>query len=646
MSRKFYPIITGLSLLFSTPIFSQTFSLLKDINPGTAGSIFFNFTRVGNTVFFRPDDGSHGDELWRTNGTSAGTVMVKDINPNSTGSDLQEFINVNGVLYFRANDGDHGSELWKSDGTAGGTVMVKDIQPGTNDGVVSSFFALDNTLYFQANDGENGFELWKSDGTAEGTVMVKDIYPGDMHGGSPQSSNPTNFTAVNNEVYFAASAGIDTHEIWKTDGTPAGTTLVKDIYSGIPGYALTNFIDFKNTLYFSVISGDANELWKSDGTAAGTVQVATMQAGNFSNHAAVMNNILYFLEADGLWKSDGTNAGTELLKAKGGSFVFSPELLTVINGSVYFTGNDDEHGLELWISDGTAEGTVLIKDIYEGSASSDINAFAKVGDKLMFTANNGINGNELWISDGTAAGTKMVQDIEPGSEGSMQSAFYELKNAIVEGTGKIFVGATTAASGYEVWTANALAGAPLPVELLEFKGSLSGNDGLLQWKTENENNTSNYVMERSIDALNYSSIATVLARNSAGVNQYTYPDPNIVSLGAPVVYYRLKLVDLDGTFKYSNIVAIPIENNKATIRLYPNPVTNNVINLTITTSQDEKFYWRFTDNIGRMIKAGAYSVSPGINYISEQIGFVSTGVYYMQLYNGNDLQQVIKVMKE
>src|SRR5687767_10956006 len=126
MSRKFYPGYTIFTLLFfHFSVFGQTFSLLKDINPGSGGSSYFNFTNVNGTLFFRPDDGVHGDELWKSNGTGAGTVLVKDINPGIAGSELQEFVNVNGILYFRADDGVHGAELWKSDGTAAGTVMVR-----------------------------------------------------------------------------------------------------------------------------------------------------------------------------------------------------------------------------------------------------------------------------------------------------------------------------------------------------------------------------------------------------------------------------------------------------------------------------------------------------------------------------------------
>ena len=354
-----------------------------------------------------------------------------------------------------------------------------------------------------------------------------------------------------------------------------------------------------------------------------------------------MNGALYFLEGNGLWKSDGTTAGTGLLKEKGGSFAFSPELLMAVNNQLFFTGNDDANGLELWKSNGTAAGTVLLKDINPGSSSSDINAFSKVGSKLMFSANDGINGNEIWISDGTPAGTRIMQDIEPGSGSSMESQFFELKGAIVEANGKIFIGASTTAFGNEVWVANAPAEGPLPLELLEFKGTLVNSNAYLQWKTENETNTSVFIVERSLDGNSYNQVGTILAANRAGINHYSFTDPDIESLGVSIVYYRLRQVDLDGNFAYSGIVALSIENRKLTFRLYPNPVSTQ-INLTITSNQPQKLQWRLTDNIGRLIKAGYYSIAQGLNVVSEDIGFVPSGVYNLQIFNGTDFRQINK----
>ncbi len=86
--------------------------------------------------------------------------------------------NVNGTLYFGASDGTNGTELWKSDGTSAGTVQVRDIRPGASDAFPDYLTNVNGTLYFRANDGANGTELWKSDGTSAGTVLVRNISPG------------------------------------------------------------------------------------------------------------------------------------------------------------------------------------------------------------------------------------------------------------------------------------------------------------------------------------------------------------------------------------------------------------------------------------------------------------------------------------
>jgi ELWxxDGT repeat protein len=141
-------------------------TLLQDINPSGPGSRPYDFTSVGSVTFFGANDGLHGVELWKTNGTSAGTVLVQDIDPGPTGSNLGYLTNVNGTLYFSANDGTHGDELWKSNGTSAGTVLVQDIYPGSQSSNPSDLTNVNGTLYFSANDATNGDELWKSNGRA------------------------------------------------------------------------------------------------------------------------------------------------------------------------------------------------------------------------------------------------------------------------------------------------------------------------------------------------------------------------------------------------------------------------------------------------------------------------------------------------
>lgn len=438
-------IVLGLLTVSCFSINAQ--DLVKDIYPGAMGSIsayYPSLVNANGTLYFYANYPPNGTELWKSDGTDAGTVMVKDIGPGTINgiSSVYAPANVNGTIYFAANDNTTGIELWKSDGTEAGTVMIKDIRPGSLGSMSLAksplFTNVNGILYFVASDGINGEELWKSDGTDAGTAMVKDIKSGS---GNPDIKYLTN---VNGILYFAANG-----ELWKSDGSEAGTVMVKDINtSGIsePSY-LTNA---NGTLYFQASGAfGSKKLLKSDGTDAGTVMVSS----NCSDPKEItdVNGTVYF-SADNngreLWKSDGTAAGTVMVKNINPSGASNPSALTNVNGALFFKASDGTTaGIELWKSDGTEGGTVMVKDINTSFAYANSNPSYLINfdNSLFFQADNGINGSELWKSDGTGAGTVMVKDINTAAQTG--SSPKELTNV----NGTLYFVANNGTNGVELW---------------------------------------------------------------------------------------------------------------------------------------------------------------------------------------------------
>lgn len=348
--------------------------------------------------------------------------LVLDIQAGVKASNIQELYEFDGEVYFRADDGQHGSELWKTDGTAGGTVMVKDLNPGEASSIPGWFTEFRGELYFAALDG-SGDELWKTDGTSAGTMRVADINAGE------DSSRPSILTVLGDQLLFAATTDTG-DELWTSDGTSTGTEIVRDIRTGRPGSDpgfFSGLVVLGDHIYFNArTDNEGDELWKSDGTLAGTEIVIDIESGDRSSfpfNLFLHNGDLYFAaeqEAPGfdrlevfLFKVDGDTGEAKRVADipvdfNQGFFAYKDHL--------YFAGFTEELGTELYRSNG--DETELFNDILPGTMGSQPRGFHEFAGNLYFVAGDTVDPeNEaviprLWRTDGTSAFTFRVSENE------------------------------------------------------------------------------------------------------------------------------------------------------------------------------------------------------------------------------------------
>lgn len=248
---------------------------------------------MGTNVYFGVWDETHGSELWKSDGTTAKTVLVKDLVPGKGTSLTSGMVYaVSGAdMYFAAADEKHGVELWKTDGTEKGTVLVKDIQtlafpdrgsrcPDVAGALPHHMLTRDDAVYFAAADDATGTELWVTRGTAETTLRLDDMNPG------PGSSNPAQLTLAGNRLVYTATDGTDRGtELWamilpaKSPANPGAVVLGPDSILWTWQDISTEETGFK--------------LWSNSGTGTPTTVLrATLPANTTS------------------WRQDGLSANT------------------------------------------------------------------------------------------------------------------------------------------------------------------------------------------------------------------------------------------------------------------------------------------------------------------------------------------------
>lgn len=359
------------------------------------------FLQVGEIVYFLSLESDDMTALWRSDGTRAGTFTL---------TSMKDFIFMGATseyLFFAGWVDASGRELYRTNGQPGGTIRLKDINPGTGSGLShqSLYYApylsperyrgavLNNELYFAGNDGITGEELWKSDGTPEGTVLVRDINPGPASG---VETGP--FVAYNDRVYLRGDDGVHGPELWSTYGSQSGTTLFADLVPGTLGVGLIEFAALHDDeLYFGVGEpGDGGYqfvLWKTNGSPSATVRIRDIcfDCQLFSSSYDFNGRLMFFLyENYGiniLCATDGTGDGTEKLYSEflDGSIPFSAALSDYL---VFYTTSQG-HSIEFLRTDG--ESTTSFWQFNSGARTDDI-SMAKVGNLVYFSDHAGPGG--------------------------------------------------------------------------------------------------------------------------------------------------------------------------------------------------------------------------------------------------------------
>jgi ELWxxDGT repeat protein len=401
-------------------------TITRDILAGSGSSDPREFTDVSGSLYFAANDGE-GYALWKSEGaisTRLGTVQatskVRAIRQGATSTEISELTDVNGTLYFAANDGVNGTELWKSDGTAAGTVLVKDINTTVGGSSQPRFLtAVGDTLYFVASTQGNNFELWRSDGTTAGTVQVAELGAG-LAGSSPES-----LININGTLFFTANDGVTGRELYRLSPGSTGPQRL-DIAPGISNAFPENLTVVNNTgLYFTAVTGaNGLEIWKI-GADGNPVPLREIRPGSFDSGAANLTAIggdLYFTAFDSnfrnqLWRIDTANADalTQLTSVDGGS---NPSNLVNVNGTLFFSASNGVSGRQIWSTNGIAAGTEARTNIDFDEVNPE--NLVDVNGVLYFTANDGESGNELWRYNPADSNpqAELVSDIIPGDIGS------------------------------------------------------------------------------------------------------------------------------------------------------------------------------------------------------------------------------------
>lgn len=364
-------------------------------------------------------------------------------------------INVNGKFIFSKFDSVHGTEVWASDGTAAGTNILFDIVPGAGSSNPNYFTVIDDVVYFQTTATN---DIWRTDGTPGGTYAMV----------SEGLTDPRDFTQVGNFILFR-SGNNNSRKLWKMQSTPNSHVLLSE--SNMADVASLHKLNSSNILFNVKIFGSGNwEIWRTNGNTL--FFVADIDSGNSNTpqmgESILFNGAVYFngySTANGyeLWRTDGSTPGTVLVADLQSNELGSvscancstPTNFTVVGNSLFFEAGNVLYGAtgrQLYKT--TGNGATLVKIINTSSKNANIEHAVSYDDKLYFLATDNEN-QKIWQSDGTESGTFQITNNAPNEN---LFGFGSVLNKIPIFNNHVIYNKFSTATGCEVWKLNLATG--------------------------------------------------------------------------------------------------------------------------------------------------------------------------------------------
>lgn len=386
--------------------------LVKDLNPGPSAvplnlySLYELVLGPDGVSYFSATDPAHGNELWRSDGTPAGTHRVTDICAGRCSSAPTFLRIVRGQIFFSADDGFSGNELWVTDGTPGGERRVRDLCAGPCSSSPIPAGEAGGGFLFVASNGRR-LQLWKTDGTRDGTVLLKLLCASD----DAFYCDPYLYSrSAGERAIFFDTSDPERRELWVTDGTVAGTRPFEEAFGGELDPQDSDVALVQGPGFAWVWTGTG--LWRTDGTAAGTHRLKTASelvhdpeaTHELAYRTIVWNGLFIGVLGDGaLIRSDGTPEGTYRI-AKFPTWAVTH--FVALDDKILFTVDlgTSPSSVSLWSSRGTADTTIRVIDLESSTLFSDV-GFVNLGDRAVFSQGFPL---ALWVTDGTAAGTRKL----------------------------------------------------------------------------------------------------------------------------------------------------------------------------------------------------------------------------------------------